>query len=329
MSISATEDEIRPKALFDTYLALLASDIPRFFAASPRFDVPCPACGDSGIDAFTKDGFAYRECSTCMTLWQSPRPQFSAYADFYRSSESSTYWADVFQPAVEDARREKLWRPKARLIADLLAEDPEPHDNIVDIGGGNGVFAEEISAVTGCRVLVIEPGSASAAACRARGIDVIEAFAEEVEPTALPLGRTLFTTFELFEHVHSPREWLGRIADLMRPDDTLLLTTLSGLGLDIQVLWNESRAVTPPIHINFLNPSSIERLGSDVGLVAVRTFTPGVLDLDILTNNSQSVRDRFWASVLATADEDELRAWQQLIRDTKRSSHMWAVFRKP
>jgi 2-polyprenyl-3-methyl-5-hydroxy-6-metoxy-1,4-benzoquinol methylase len=323
------EHEIRPASLFEMYLDLAAEDLDKFFADVPREPMACPACDSEGELAFEKLGFSYRECQRCWSPWVSPRPTFESFVSFYSNSASSRYWAEVFYPAVESVRREKLWRPKARQVADIAEGSSVAFNNLVDIGGGSGTFAEEFIAVCGLSVVVIEPSPESAAACRERGIAVIESFLEDVQPSELPQGHSIFTSFELFEHVHDPRHWLGSIADLMQSEDVLVVTTLSGLGLDIRTLWDQSDSVSPPHHINFLNPASMSQLAMNAGLETLRVFTPGVLDLDIMKNNRAKVTDRFWTSVLDASDEVELSRWQQFISDSGRSSHMWAVLQKP
>jgi hypothetical protein len=329
MPIPLKEHEIRPAALFQTYLDLSAEDISEFFTDVPLDALACPACDSEGKLAFEKLGFSYRECQQCWSLWVSPRPAFEAFVSFYSNSASSRYWAEVFYPAVEAARREKLWRPKAQRVVDIAGGLSVAFNNIIDIGGGSGTFAEEFKALSDLSAVVIEPSPESAAKCRNRGITVIESFLEDVEPHHLPRGHSIFTSFELFEHVHDPRHWLGSIADLMQSEDVLVVTTLSSLGLDIRTLWDQSDSVSPPHHINFLNPASLAKLATRVGLETIRVFTPGVLDLDIMKNNRAKVTDRFWASVLDTSDEAELSRWQQFISDSGRSSHMWAVLQKP
>jgi len=324
-----TEEEIRPPNLFQTYLDLATEDIKEFFADASREPMACPACDSEGELAFEKLGFAYRECQHCWSLWVSPRPTFEAFVSFYSNSASSQYWAEVFYPAVESVRREKLWRPKAEQIGEIASGLSVAFNNVIDIGGGSGTFAEEFRALSDLSVVVIEPSPESAAACRERGITVIESFLEDVKPNELPQGHSIFTSFELFEHVHDPRHWLASIADLMRSEDVLVVTTLSSLGLDIRTLWDQSASVSPPHHINFLNPASMSKLATHVGLEPLRVFTPGVLDLDIMRNNRNKVTDRFWGSVLDASDDDELSRWQQFISDAGRSSHMWAVLRKP
>jgi hypothetical protein len=329
MNSSVTEEEIRPADLFQEYLLLSIQDIHDFFANEPRENLTCPACDSEGDFAFEKLGFSYRECANCWSLWVSPRPTFESYVAFYSKSASSRYWAEVFYPAVEVVRREKLWRPKVRKILEITSGFSVTYHNLVDIGGGSGTFAEEFSALSDTQVTVIEPSPEAAATCRLRGIEVIESFLEEVQVTGLPAGPTIFTSFELLEHVHSPRHWLQSISDLMRSGDIAIITTLSSLGVDIRTLWEQSDSVTPPHHINFLNPAAMSILAARVGLSPLKIFTPGVLDLDIMKNNYNKLSDRFWRSILDASDAEKLSDWQQFISESGRSSHMWAVFQKP
>ena len=141
------------------------------------------------------------------------------------------------------------------------------------------------------KALVIEPSPEAARAARERGLEVIEGFLENITLEQLPSGPTIFTSFELFEHVYAPRDWLSAVTNLMRPEDLLVLTTLSGTGLDIRVLWDKSVAVNPPHHINFLNPNSISRLAESIGLQPLKIITPGQLDFDILRNNKELIEN--------------------------------------
>src|SRR5690348_5848075 len=97
------EADIRPAAILDEYLRLCREDIPRFFAGAKRADLPCVACGSvDTAQAFEKEGFGYRQCRGCGTLYQAPRPTFEAFEKFYGDSASSSYWANVFFPSVAE-----------------------------------------------------------------------------------------------------------------------------------------------------------------------------------------------------------------------------------
>ena len=323
------EHEIRPQHIFDEYLRLAQQDTETYFAQAPREAVACPACLTEGVPAFTKHGFAYDCCPACRTLYVSPRPEAAAFGRYYTESPSAAYWASTFYKETAEARRIKLWKPKAKAIQTLLTSSPGTDWTVVDIGGGYGLFAEEIRALGLRSPVVIEPSPHLAAVCRSRDLAVVEKFLEEVETQDLPSGPKAFVSFELFEHLHDPALFLQHLAGLMQPGDLFIFTTLSGMGLDIQVLWDKSKSVMPPHHLNFFNPGSAQTLLHRTGFETVSATTPGVLDVDILANSVQHVEDRFWRTFLETASEDERQAWQTRVTESGRSSHMMVVARKP
>ena len=81
--------------------------------------------------------------------------------------------------------------------------------------------------------------------------------------------------------------------------------------------------------MNFLNPHSVKILLERTGLEALEVTTPGKLDIDILVNSQSNIKDRFWSTFAATANEFEKQQWQALISASGWSSHMMIVCRKP
>lgn len=323
------EEEIRPKKIFDEYLRLAREDTDTYFGSSEKENGNCPACDEKGAYAFVKYGFDYEVCPNCYSLFVNPRPVAEAFSKYYTESPSSKFWATTFYRETADARREKLWKPKSRLIRDTLDRYGAGHHTIVDIGGGYGLFAEEMRILSGQAPIVIEPGPHLAAACREKSLPVIQKFLEQVEPEDLPGGPKAFVSFELFEHLHDPAKFLKQLNGLMAPGDLFVFTTLSGSGVDIQVLWEDSKSVTPPHHLNFLNPHSIALLLTRLGFENLEVTTPGKLDIDILVNNRALIKDRFWQTFVAIASDAERANWQQMIAASGWSSHMMAVCRKP
>ena len=321
------EHEIRPSAIFDEYLRLTEEDVKTFFENVGRSAVGCPACGGEGEPSFDKSGFVYARCAQCETLFVTPRPERSAFEAYYRDAPSTRFWATVFYKETEPARREKIWKPKARLVVDKLkALGGARH--IVDIGGGYGTFAEEVLAFPGMSVTVVEPSRHLAEVCRAKGLTVIEYFLEELRPQMLPAGPKTFVSFELFEHLHDPNVFMSVLADLMTPEDTFIFTTLSGTGLDIQVLWEKSKSVAPPHHLNFINPSAVATLLSRNRLELVEVTTPGRLDVDILRNSAADVKDRFWRRFIERSTEEDRQRMQRYLAENLLSSHMMVVARR-
>jgi hypothetical protein len=323
------EEEIRPQKIFDEFLRLAREDTKTYFSDAERVSSNCPACEEVGIPAFVKNGFTYETCPNCLSLYVNPRPAASVFSRYYTESPSAEFWAKTFYKETADARREKLWKPKARLIHETLNLYNAGQYTLVDIGGGFGLFAEEMRSLCGQSPIIIEPGPQLAEVCRKKSFTVIEKFLEQVVQEDLPAGHKAFVCFELFEHLHDPSLFLKNLYSLMVPGDLFIFTTLSSSGVDIQVLWDESKSVAPPHHLNFLNPHSIELLLGRIGYESIKVTTPGRLDIDILVNNHTAIKDRFWRTFISTASDSEKEDWQKVITASRYSSHMMVICRKP
>ena len=133
----------------------------------------CPACGAVGKHSFQKDNFDYSECPKCQTLYVNPRPDAEAFYNFYTNSPSSKFWATTFYLETAEVRREKIWKPKANMIKEIIDKQDIENFQIIDIGGGYGIFAEEIQKINRNPVIIIEPAPHLAEICRGRGFKVI------------------------------------------------------------------------------------------------------------------------------------------------------------
>jgi SAM-dependent methyltransferase len=323
------ESDIRKKEAFDRYLELLEEDTLRLFDPSQFEHMLCPACGaDSPSPQFEKMGFQYVTCDECNTLYADPRPGLDDLVSFYADSPSTTYWVNEFFMPVAEKRRELIFRPRAEHICESIDLDS---DSVVgDIGAGFGIFLEEMAAVSDVSNLIaIEPSVEQADICRSKGLDVHACALEELE------GRDgqfdLLTAFELFEHLHDPLTFLTYALQLLKPGGRLLMTTLNGEGFDISVLWEDSKAVSPPGHLNFCNPTSIVRLLERAGFEVEEVATPGRLDWDIVERSAEDGVDigRLW-TVFAERASDEAKAQlQEWIAEHRMSSHMRVVARRP
>lgn len=66
-----------------------------------------------------------------------------------------------------------------------------------------------------------------------------------------------------------------------------------------------------------------------MGFEVLQIITPGKLDIDILCNNKQYIKDRFWRTFAVQATENDKQAMQTFIASNGLSSHMLVVCRKP
>jgi SAM-dependent methyltransferase len=326
------ENDIRPEHLFDRYLELSASDAERCFSNGDRVDTACVACGENhAAAAFDKNGFGYASCSACGTLYQTPRPSLEAFESFYMDSASSRYWAEVFFPAVAEARREKIFRARVKRLSTLCSERGIDPKTIVDVGAGYGIFLDEwrlIHPASHC--IAIEPSVELAAECRRKGLEVVESIVERA--TSLHEIGDAVVCFEVFEHVHDPLAFLHVLRSKVKPGGYLFVTTLGIDGFDIQVLWERSKSIFPPHHINFLSLKGFEVLFARAGFEGIEVMTPGVLDVDIVRNvfgrdPKLLEGQRFLKQLME--DEALGQAFQEFLIQHRLSSHTWIIARRP
>jgi SAM-dependent methyltransferase len=332
---SFSTTDIRPEALMDEQARLFALDVERLVANKPDFvAVACPACGaDESRPLWEKMGIDYVGCSICRTIYVSPRPQPHHLVEYYQTSENYQYWAERIFPASEGVRRERIFRPRVDRLLELCERHGVDQGRAVEVGPGFGTFCQELSARAAFgSVMAIEPTPALAAACRSRGVDVIEAPVEEVDLEELG-GADVVASFEVIEHLFEPGAFLRAVFRLLRPGGLLVLSCPNGLGFEVQQLGSRSTTVDAE-HLNYFNPVSLAIVLGAAGFEVLETSTPGVLDADlvrtaVLDGSTTVDDDPFLRAVLV----DEWDRWgapfQSFLARNQMSSHLWSVARRP
>jgi len=321
------ESDIRKADIFQKYLELSAEDAITYFAASHREDIPCPACESDSVEfSFEKNGFGYVICDVCGTLYQSPRPSQKDFERFYKESPSASYWAKTFFPSVAEQRRKLLFRPKVKEIAELCKRDGFSPALVADIGAGYGLFLEEWGRkFPATKLIAIEGNPDLAEVCRSKNLEVLQCFADEA--TDLYGQVDLAIALEVIEHVHNPLAFCYSLKRLLREGGKVLLTGLTVNGFDIQMLWEYSKSVSPPHHINFMSILGLGHLLTRAGFSNLRIFTPGKLDVDIVLNaineKNDILKDQRFMSHLMRQGEETLRAFQKFLGQRQLSSHFW------
>lgn len=324
------EEDIRKRAVFDKYLKLVRKDSRKLFDAGRFVTVDCPACKSADYSRqFIKNGFQYVLCADCGTLFVNPRPAIRDIKKFYTDSPSSKFWVEEFFKPVAQARKEKIFKPRAEFLAKLFPRLNNPV--IGDIGAGFGLFLEEIKPlIKGARCVAIEPSFEMAEICRNKGFEVISGILENIDKKYKNTF-SILTSFELFEHLYNPELFLKKAYDVLAPGGKLLFTTLNGQGFDIQILWEKSKSIFPPHHLNLFNPAAVEIMLKKAGFKVIQIKTPGKLDWDIL-EGAYKVDGinigRFWELVANNASDKAKKALQEWLSTYALSSHMMALAQK-
>jgi len=326
------ESEIRPEHLLQRYLELSAEDATRCFSDAVRQEIPCVACSAQGATReFSKHGFAYSTCKACGTLFQSPRPVIAAFEQFYRDSVSSRFWAEEFFPAVAEARRGSIFRPRVERLAEICASKGVTVEQLVDVGAGYGIFLDEWrKRFPQTQLLAVEPGAKLAQVCRDQGFAVVEDIVENVQ--GYDRQADLVVCFEVLEHVYDPVSFIRILSRLAKPGGHVFISTLGVDGYDIQTLWENSNSIFPPHHINFLSLKGFEQAFARAGLVNIDISTPGKLDVDIVRNafkrDPSLLKDNHFAQLLAN-DAERGTLFQAFLAENRLSSHTWVLAQKP
>jgi len=327
------ESDIRPQDLFNRYLELSRKDIGRFFSDQSKFvDVPCPAClSERHEPGMKKLGFRYLTCLDCSSLYLSPRPTVAMFDDYYQEAESVKFWGTDFFKATSEARRERMFKPRAQMVEQWAAKlGMDGSDSFADVGSGYGIFLEEISNLNRFgNVVGVEPAPNLAEICREKGFGISEKLVEEVQDGEIEAS--FASAFEVIEHPFDPAEFLNGVHRLLKPDGMFLFTTLTISGFDMQVLWEHSKSIYPPHHINLMSVSGIKTLVERSGFEIAELSTPGQLDVDIIRNivteNPEIELNRF-AHHMAFGVSDEVRAaFQSFLQAQNLSSHIRVIAR--
>jgi 2-polyprenyl-3-methyl-5-hydroxy-6-metoxy-1,4-benzoquinol methylase len=331
---SFAETEIRPDHLRASQQERFVRDVARLKRRHREFvHVACPACGeDDGRSGLRKYGLTYQVCGRCETMYVNPRPTPSILEWYYATSENYAYWNSHIFPQSEDARRAKIFRPRAeRLIALCKTFRVRTH-TLLEVGAGYGTFCEEAKKLRLFkRVIAVEPTPSLAETCRLKGIEVVEKPIEQVR--FKPGAVNVVAAFEVIEHLFSPRDFVRACAAVVAPGGLLVLSCPNVKGFDLMQLKERSDTVDVE-HLNYFHPVSLRRLVSESGFEVLQILTPGMLDAELVRKKAlageYSLKPSAFLRRVLLEDWDRLGAsFQEFLAGNNLSSHMWLVARKP
>jgi SAM-dependent methyltransferase len=324
-------DDIRPDELMERKRRYLEADREWLYERRGQFvRVPCPACDAQDLEpAWTKHGFSYERCSDCATVLMNPRATRELLHEFYATSQNYQFWAEHIYPASEATRLERIVKPRVSRLLELCARFGVATGTLLEVGPGFGTFCAEVKRAGGFeRVIALEPTPDLAERCRSLGLETVERPFEQhgLEPGSIDV----MVAFEVMEHLFSPAEFVATAAEVLRPGGLLIVSVPSIHGFDTLVLGRDANAIDHQ-HVNYFNPTSLQRLLGRHDFAVEELLTPGRLDVDLVRRaHAAGLIDLEAQPFLRhlLLDRPEIHeAFQDFLAANRLSSHLWAVAR--
>ncbi len=293
--------------------------------------VSCPACGSKAKKKFfEKNHFKFKICLKCSTAYISPRPSIKILKEFYNKSEGYKYWAKYTFKHSEKNRRKNLVNPRIKLINKYLKKYRINKNLALEVGPGYGTYSEALKKKKIFKkVQVVEANKDLVKSCQEKKLDVIEDAFENIK---LKKKIDLLSSFEVIEHLFSPKSFLDKIHKNMSSRSLLFITCPNLHGFDNMVLGKASSTFDHE-HLNYFTPQSIQILLNKSKFKILHLSTPGKLDVDLVAkyakNNKNFLSKRsFFNQILFSKDKKLKEKFQSFLFDNCLSGHMLVIAKK-
>lgn len=317
--------DIHHPGVTEEFDRLTGEDLQRLLRRKNEFvDTACPACHGSRVEnSFEYQGLNYRRCLECELLYVSPAPTEAMHLEYVIQSTAMAYWRETANPKMKDSRK-PMYQERVEYSQQIFEQHRAQPGSSLEIGAGNGEFAEELRRGTDIdQIVVLEP----------QPLDLDSSEFEIVTGGFDALGELdrkfdVVFAWELIEHLLEPDIFLGLVRSVMHPGALFILSTPNEKSLETRKLGKDSSNILFD-HVRLYNPDAIERLFSRNGFRIVDLSTPGLLDVEklqsYLKDNPGAFDDDLPLKFLLACDEQITQEFQEYLRANLYSSHMRIV----
>lgn len=221
----------------------------------------CPVCDSRKLTDFK----AYRHvflcrCNSCGFIFSRLKPTLAELEDYY---SQYTYGDHYYSSPLTQKRYQEL----------LKSFEPFRKTNrLLDVGCGVGDFLL-VAKELGWDCLGIEFSQKAVEVCQKKGLNVLQGSLASVS-SQLPVFDVI-TSFEVIEHINTPREEVALIGHHLRKEGLLFLTTPNFNSLMRRLLGHRYDAIVYPEHLSYFSPSSLLFLLESNGFQKKKIITSG------------------------------------------------------
>jgi SAM-dependent methyltransferase len=307
---------------------LTAQDVERLQAFRSEFvELPCAACRGTRLAfAFESQGFSYKRCVGCGMLMLAPAPDAARQLWYIETSEALRFWRERMPRQVRTSRT-KMYDERVRYIRECLARNALRARRVVEVGAGNGEFAEAFLGSDGTaveRMVLVEPQPLSL------NFPQVEVVGSPIEQWSSDERFDLALSWEVIEHILDPDPMLQAIRARLVPGGLLVLSTPNEDSLETRLLRGRSANLLYD-HVRLYNPKTLALLLERLGFEVLEVSTPGRLDVEIVQREyRRGGLDLSHQPALEFLMEDGYRyraEFQRFLCERKLSGHMRCVAR--
>lgn len=321
------ELEVHPPGIYEQLTEAFCASAEKLFESHKCIESNCPACdGKERQDGFKKHNMTYWQCLNCATLFVSPRPDEDGQAWLQRDSPAAQF---RFSPQYREslgAYTRTVVAHRIEWLSNWMERTPPGKSIWIDIETRQRAFLTSLTKATRAEIRTVnplidpDPKTGSAAEFKPQKY-------EEIEAGTI----TWVSAFDALEHQSNPSQLIAAAERMLRPGGLFFLTTRSGSGFDIQVLW-EHASIYPVIHLNLVTVEGMRCLLDRHGFETLESSTPGQLDVQLIERTAKrhpGIRiSRFVAYFMKYRDKYAKRRLQQFLQENLLSSHLRIVARK-
>ena len=221
----------------------------------------CPGCNQVSIQKllYRKVGVPIVQCPTC-GLGKACPDEFNA-EEYYDASYFNGSRPDGYSDYL--GARVVLQSQFLREL-DLLRKLGAEGGDLLELGCAYGYFLD--AAQYHYKVGGLEICEAAVRDCQARGLAGVRHGAITSETLSLMPMNDVIVLLDVIEHLPEPRAALEAAVSKLRPGGLVLITTGDFSSLCARMMGQHWRLMTPPQHLWFFTPRSLEQLGESLGL---------------------------------------------------------------
>ena len=232
----------------------------------------CLICGSGQLtellvapDRFHLRTQMYRlvRCLSCGGVWLASPP---------KPEEMGRHYTEDYHKAIVLAGEGSAisrWKDQVKLISQYKAGG-----TILDIGCSSGGF---LSTMMGSAWKLHGIEMEESTAERARATTGAEVFVgDAVEAPFLPASFDVITCFDVLEHVYSPREFLTKVQEWLKPGGIFYAMMPNIASWEARLFGTHWFGLELPRHLGHFSPRSLRYLMAELGLEEVCVKTPPV-----------------------------------------------------